>query len=95
MLFLFIVLIMSLTSIGVSTLPLLPLPLLPLPLLPLPLLPLPDTSMNIINEITANNINPIIKIFCFFISFSSYYLNSIIHLLESVEKLLLFTEIKF
>ena len=81
---------MSLTSIGVSTLP-----LLPLPLLPLPLLPLPDTSMNIINEITANNINPIIKIFCFFISFSSYYLNSIMHLLESVEKLLLFTEIKF
>ena len=76
---------MSLTSIGVST----------LPLLPLPLLPLPDTSMNIINEITANNIKPIIKIFCFFISFSSYYLNSIILLLESVGKLLRFTKIKF
>ena len=71
---------MSLMSFGVST---------------LPLLPLPDTSMNTINEITANNIKPIIKIFCFFISFSSCYLNSIILLLESIEKILHFTKIKF
>ena len=76
---------MSLTSIGVST----------LPLLPLPLLPLPDTSMNIINEITANNIKPIIKNFFCFISFSSYYQYSITILLELVEKLLRFTKIKF
>lgn len=71
---------MSLMSFSIST---------------LPLLPLLDTNMNIINEITANNIKPIIKIFYFFFSFSSYYLNSIILLLESVEKLLRFTKIKF
>ena len=52
---------MSLMSFGVSA---------------LPLLPLPATSMNIINEITANNIKPIIKIFCFFISFSFLTLKS-------------------
>ena len=41
--------------------------------LKLPLSPLPDTTINVINAIIANNINPIIKKFCFFITLLSIF----------------------
>jgi hypothetical protein len=58
--------------------------LMSLDVLRLPLLPPPDTNINIINDITANNIKHIIKIFYFFIFLSSLCLNYIILSLKSV-----------